>query len=87
MKRQGAVQASQMEEVARFLDEHPGFSPALRGEEAVVWGFRVGGCFLTLAEMVRLIATQPHFGARRGVAAGSSERVRADGMTVIDRVD
>ena len=27
-------------------------------------GFRVGGCFLTLAEMERLLATRPHFDTR-----------------------
>lgn len=64
MKRQATMQASQLEEFALFLEEHPGFSPALKGEDALVCGFRAGECLLTLAEMGRLIATQPHFDAR-----------------------
>jgi hypothetical protein len=64
MKRRGTEPASRLEEFALFLEDHPGFSPGLRGEDAVVCGFRVGGCFLTLAEMDRLIATQPRFDAR-----------------------
>ncbi len=87
MKCQKAMQASQLEEVALFLEEHPGFSPELHGENAIVWGFRIGGCLLTLAEMARLVAAGPHFDARGGIAAGSSVRVRADGMTLVDRVD
>jgi hypothetical protein len=31
MKRQATMQASQLEEFALFLEEHPGFSPALQG--------------------------------------------------------
>jgi hypothetical protein len=58
------MQASRLEEVALFLEEHPGFSPELRGEDAVAWAFRIGGCFLTFAEMETLIAVQPHFDAR-----------------------
>ncbi len=76
MRRPGALPASQLEEVVLFLEEHPGFSPELRGEDAVVWAFRIGGCFLTLAEMERLIATQPHFDAREAkllmASAGAS---------------
>jgi hypothetical protein len=64
MKGRGTKQASHTEELALFLEGHPSFSPELRGEDAVVWGFRVGACFLTLGEMERLIATQPHFDAR-----------------------
>lgn len=64
MKCQGTKQTSQLEEFALFLEQHPGFSPELRGEDAVVWAFRVGGCLLTLAEMAKLIAIKPHFDAR-----------------------
>jgi hypothetical protein len=58
------MQAGQLEEFALFLEYHPGFSPELRGEDAVVWVFRVGGCLLTLTEMAKLIAARPHFDAR-----------------------
>jgi len=63
MKTQATMQADQLREFACFLDEHPGFSPALKGEDALVCGFHIGECFLTIAEMNRLIATQPHFDA------------------------
>ena len=43
MKRQGTMQAHQLETFARFLEEHPGFSPLLMGEDALVCGFQVGG--------------------------------------------
>ncbi len=65
MKCQGTKRTSQLEDFALFLEEHPGFSPELQGEDAVVWAFRIGGCFLTLAEMARLVATRPHFNARQ----------------------
>jgi hypothetical protein len=57
------MRASQLEEFALFLEEHPGFSPALKGEDATLCGFHVGRCFLTLVEMGRLVATQAHFDA------------------------
>ncbi len=77
MKRQGPMQASRLEEVALFLQEHPGFSPELRGEDAVAWAFRIGGCFLTLAEMQRLIAAQPHFDAREAALLMASSSAPA----------
>lgn len=55
------IQADQLEPFAHLLDEHPGFSPLLIGEDAPVCGFQVGGCFLRIDEMERLIATRPHF--------------------------
>lgn len=59
------MQAHQLEPFAQFLDEHPGFSPLLTGEDAVICGFQVGGCFLRVDEMERLIATCPHFNVRQ----------------------
>lgn len=56
MKTPGTLQTYQCE-LARFLDEHPVFSPLLKGENAAVVGFQVGECFLALAEMERLIST------------------------------
>ena len=61
MKRQGTMQAHPLETFARFLEEHPGFSPLLMGEDALVCGFQVGGSFLRIEEMEQLIATQPQF--------------------------
>jgi hypothetical protein len=58
MKTPGTMQVPQLEKFARFLEEHPGFSPLLEGEDAVVCGFQAGDCFLTLDEMERLIAPQ-----------------------------
>jgi hypothetical protein len=63
MKRQGTMQAQQIETFARFLEEHPGFSPLLMGEDALVCGFQVGGSYLRIEEMDRLIASQPQFNA------------------------
>ena len=65
MKRQGTMQGYQLEKFARFLEEHPGFSPLLMGEDALVCGFQVGGGYLRIEEMDRLIATQPQFDARQ----------------------
>jgi hypothetical protein len=58
MKTPRAMQASQLETFARFLEEHPGFSPELRGEDAYVCGFHVGNCLLSVDEMERLITTR-----------------------------
>ena len=88
MKSQRTMQASQLEELALFIEEHPGFSPELKGDDAFICGFRVGKCFLTLTRMRRLVATRPHFNAgETALLLASSERVRADGMTLGDRVD
>jgi hypothetical protein len=59
MKRQRIMRASQIERFALFLAEHPGFWPELVGEDALVCGFHVGGCSLTIDEMERLVASQP----------------------------
>jgi hypothetical protein len=59
MKRQRIMRASQIGRFALFLMEHPGFWPELAGEDALVCGFHVGGCFITIDEMEKLIAAQP----------------------------
>jgi len=46
MKRQGRMQAHQLEKFASFLEDHPSFSPMLTGEDALVCGFQAGGSFL-----------------------------------------
>ena len=57
MKTLTAMRTSQIGKFARFLDEHPGFSPELIGENAYVYGFRVGESLLSVNEMERLIDT------------------------------
>jgi len=57
MKTLTAMRRSQVEKFAPFLDEHPGFSPELFGENADVRGFRVGKSLLSVDEMERLIDT------------------------------
>jgi hypothetical protein len=57
MKTLTAMRTSQVEKFALFLEEHPGFSPELVGDDAFVHGFRVGECFLSVDEMERLIDT------------------------------
>jgi len=59
MKTQATMHADQLEKFARFLEMHPGFYPELKKENAMVCGFHVGGCFLTIAEMDRFISSQP----------------------------
>ena len=61
MKTAEIMRADQLQRFAQFLDEHPGFAPLLQGEEAVVFGFQTGDCFLMLTEMDRLVAAEPHF--------------------------
>lgn len=57
MKTLTVMRPRQVGKFARFLDEHPGFSPELIGENAYVCGFRVGGSLLSVDEMERLIDT------------------------------
>jgi hypothetical protein len=57
------MSAGQLEKFARFLEMHPGFYPELTEEGGVIFGFRLGSCFLSVDEMYELIATQPHFAA------------------------
>ena len=57
MRIVAAMGTSRVRKFARFLEEHPGFSPALWGDDAMVYGFRVGECFLSMDGMERLIDT------------------------------
>jgi hypothetical protein len=74
MKRQATMQAHQLVTFARFLEEHPGFSPLLLGEDALVCGFQAGGSFLRIEDMERLIATQPQLDAREAALLLSASR-------------
>ena len=76
---QFTMSACQLEKFARFLDEHPGFYPELEGENAVISGFRVGGCFLSIAEMDDFISTQPHFVPREAALLLTAQPTRSKG--------
>jgi len=56
----------QFDTIVGFLDEHPRFAPMLDGPEALVVGFQVGACCLTLREMVRLASAEPILDAAAG---------------------
>jgi len=58
MKWHTKMHASLLRKIAFFLEEHPGFWPELVGEDAMVCGFHVGGCSLTIDEMEKLVAAQ-----------------------------
>jgi len=57
MKTLTAMRTSQIGKFARFLEEHPGFAPELIGDNAYVYGFRVGKTLLSVDEMEGLIDT------------------------------
>jgi hypothetical protein len=65
MKKPVIMQAHQLEPFARFLEDHPGFSPYLVGADALVGGFQVGGSYLLIDDMERLIATRPRYNERQ----------------------
>jgi len=81
MKRQGLMQAHQLEPFARFLEEHPAFSPLLIGEEALVCGFQVGGSYLGTAEMEKMIATEPNFDEQQAAFLLAPLGARESGTT------
>lgn len=76
MKTLTAMRTSQIGKFARFLEEHPGFSPALFGENADVYGFRVGESLLSIDEMERLIDTplQTHLALAQTRLSAMSKR-------------
>jgi hypothetical protein len=84
MKRYEAMQTSQLETAALFLEEHPGFSPELLGPDALVRGFRMGGCFLSIAEMEKLIAAKPHFEIGAALPITRTESWRSSGNPLSD---
>ena len=59
MKWHTGIHANLLSKLARFLAEHAGCWPELVGEDAVICGFHVGSCTLTIDEMERLIAARP----------------------------
>jgi len=75
---QFTMSACQLEKFARFLEEHPGFYPELEEGNAVVSGFRVGGCFLSVSEMDKFVSTQPRFVAHQAALLLTAERTRSN---------
>lgn len=61
MKRSEFMHLYQLEMFAPFLEEHPGFSPVLIGEDALVCGFQIGGSYVSITEMERMIVARPQF--------------------------
>jgi hypothetical protein len=61
MKTQTTMQADQLGRFAHFLEMHPGFCPELERDNAMVCGFHIGGCFLTITDMDSFISGEPHF--------------------------
>ena len=59
MKAHALITNQQFDRIAGFLDEHPRFCPMLDGPEALIVGFQVGACCLTLREMVKLANAEP----------------------------
>lgn len=53
MKILNAINDQQLGEMARFLDEHPAFSPVF-SDDAVLCGFRVGTSCLSLDDVQEL---------------------------------
>ncbi len=61
MKRSEFMQPHQLEMFVPFVEEHPGFSPLLIGEDAQVCGFQIGGSYVSITEMERMIGARPRF--------------------------
>ena len=61
MKAHALITNQQFDRIAGFLDEHPRFAPILDGPEALIVGFHVGACSLTLREMAKLADAEPQF--------------------------
>ena len=75
---QSTMPAGQLEKFARFLEVHPGFYPELEEENGVISGFRVGGCFLSVAEMDEFISTQPHFAPHEAALLLTAQPTRSN---------
>jgi hypothetical protein len=71
MRKPVVMQAHQLEPFAHFWRTHLGFSPYLVGEDALVGAFQVGGSYLLIEEMERLIATKPQLNERQAALLSS----------------
>lgn len=72
METANTIDAHQLGELARFLDEHPGFSP-LFSDDAILCGSRVGECSLSLEDMKCFLAC-PRERRLSALLAASAER-------------
>ena len=54
MKTASIDGAQQLRKLAQFLQDHPRFSP-LFSDDAILCGFQVGECFLTIEEMLYIV--------------------------------
>ena len=61
MRQPEFMQMHQLEVFAPFLEEHPGFSPLLIGEDAQVCGFQIGGSYVSVGELERIVGARPQF--------------------------
>jgi len=73
MKSRHSMTAKQLGELVQFVEEHPGFSPRLTGEDAILCGFEMGECVLSLEQMEQLFLT-PRNARLRMLLAASAER-------------
>ena len=73
MKNTHAMDTQQPGELARFLDEHPGFSPVF-SDDAILCGFRVGTCCLSLDNVQELFYVPRQQRLSRSLA-GTARRV------------
>lgn len=71
MKNPNATNDQQLGELARFLDEHPGFSPVF-SDDSILCGFRVGTCCLSLDNVQELFDVPPRERRLSGLLDGST---------------
>jgi hypothetical protein len=57
MKTTHTMDAQLLGELARFLDDHPGFSPTYTpsSDDAILCGFHVGDCAVTMDEIQQFL--------------------------------
>ena len=55
MKAANTMDAQLLGKLARFLDDHPGFSPTFSSNDAILCGFCVGNSMLTIDEMQQFL--------------------------------
>ena len=51
------MDAHELGELARFLDNHPAFSPEFCSDDAILSGFQIGDCVLTIEQMLYILHT------------------------------
>ena len=73
MKNRHSMTGKQLGELVQFVEQHPGFSPQLTGEDAILCGFQIGECVLSLEQMEQLFFV-PRNARLRTLLAASAER-------------